>query len=61
LSATQHGNKPPLRHKAKSLKRHIDYIVQKHLLTRNIHSFRKLRLKSGALMPAVPCHPASSP
>lgn len=38
LSASQHGNKPPSRHEAKSLKRHAYYTDPKHFLTRNIHS-----------------------
>ncbi|PPS48763.1 hypothetical protein BWR12_22260 [Citrobacter braakii] len=34
LSASQHGNKPPSRHEAKSLKRQCHYTLHRLLLTR---------------------------
>ncbi|MEH8702026.1 hypothetical protein RAG33_25040, partial [Klebsiella pneumoniae] len=44
LSATQHGNKPPSRHEAKSLKRHVDYTGPVLFLTRYIHALCCLAL-----------------
>jgi hypothetical protein len=44
LSATQHGNKPPSRHEAKSLKRHVDYTGTVLFLTRYIHALCCLAL-----------------
>jgi transposase InsO family protein len=44
LFATQHGNKPPSRHEAKSLKRHVDYTGTVLFLTRYIHALCCLAL-----------------
>jgi len=40
LSASQHGNKPPEHHEAKSLKRHRHYTPEAGIFTRTLPGFQ---------------------